>query len=137
MKGSYILVQELSEARIISVGKLGNIKFKKGSYAYIGSALNGLEARISRHLRKNKKIFWHIDYLLKYTIVKDIYYRPGQKKEECTFAQLLTAEFDAIKYFGSSDCRCNSHLFFIKDNSTFRNIIQDNGMVKSKGLSFQ
>jgi Uri superfamily endonuclease len=137
MKGSYILILELPKAKNISVGKLGNIKFKKGSYAYIGSALNGLEARISRHLRKNKKVFWHIDYLLKHATVKNIHYRPGQNKEECEFAQLLSAEFDAIKQFGSSDCRCSSHLFFIKDNSKLCNIIQDNGMIKSKGLSFQ
>lgn len=130
MKGSYILILELPKAKTISVGKLGSIKFKKGSYAYIGSALNGLEARISRHLRKNKKVFWHIDYLLEYASVKDIYYSPSQKKEECKFAQLLTAEFDGVKYFGSSDCRCNSHLFFSEKYSNLIKVISDSGLVK-------
>ena len=57
MKGSYILVIELKEEKIIQIGKLGKIHFKKGFYVYIGSALNGLEQRITRHLIKEKTFF--------------------------------------------------------------------------------
>jgi len=42
MKGSYILLIKLDEDKDIQIGKLGNISFKKGYYAYVGSALNGL-----------------------------------------------------------------------------------------------
>ena len=63
--GSYILLLDLDNNLEIPVGKLGNISFQKGHYVYVGSALNGLDARIKRHLRKHKKIHWHIDYLLK------------------------------------------------------------------------
>jgi Uri superfamily endonuclease len=64
MKGTYALIIELASDERISVGKLGKINFKKGYYLYVGSGQNSLEARIARHLRKRKKKFWHIDYLL-------------------------------------------------------------------------
>lgn len=55
MKGSYILVIQLKEDQKIQIGKLSRIHFSKGLYVYIGSALNGLEQRLNRHLRKGKK----------------------------------------------------------------------------------
>jgi Uri superfamily endonuclease len=95
------------------VGKLGDLEFQKGSYAYIGSALNGLQGRLSRHQRKEKKIFWHIDYLLKKAIIEDIYFKETNKKEECLIADKLAKKFGSIRNFGSSDCKCSSHLFYI------------------------
>ena len=44
---------------------MGEVSFKKGDYLYIGSAKSCLETRLQRHLRKEKRIFWHIDYFLK------------------------------------------------------------------------
>ena len=41
------------------IGKLGIIEFEKGVYVYVGSAMGkamSIENRISRHLRKNKKL---------------------------------------------------------------------------------
>jgi Uri superfamily endonuclease len=50
------------------VGALGTLVFSPGRYIYVGSALNGIEPRVSRHLRTNGghlgSIHWHIDYLL-------------------------------------------------------------------------
>ena len=46
------------------------MSFKKGDYFYIGSAKGCLETRLQRHLRKEKRIFWHIDYLLENQKVK-------------------------------------------------------------------
>jgi Uri superfamily endonuclease len=114
-KGSYILLLELPEPKTIMVGKQGEIKFENGYYAYVGSALNGLKARISRHLRAEKRLFWHIDYLTKYAKIRDIFYNPTQKKDECKLAHLLASEFSAIKNFGSGDCGCQSHLFYTDD----------------------
>jgi Uri superfamily endonuclease len=51
MKGSYILLLELTKSQNITVGRLGILLFLKGVYAYVGSALNGIEARVKRHLR--------------------------------------------------------------------------------------
>jgi len=112
MKGSYVLVVELTEDKINQVGKLGRIHFKKGFYVYVGSALNGLEHRINRHLRKTKKKHWHIDYFLDFAEVVDVFYKENETREECKIAKLLDEQLVSIHGFGCSDCRCRSHLFF-------------------------
>ena len=111
MKGSYVLIIENKKDQNIYVGKLGNIFFKKGFYAYIGSALNSLEGRINRHKRKDKKFHWHIDYLLAKTEIVDVYYKQSSKKEECKIAGSFS-KLDFINGFGCSDCKCESHLFY-------------------------
>ena len=111
MKGSYVLLIELKENTNIKVGKLGKVFFKKGFYAYVGSALNGIEQRIQRHMRKDKKNHWHIDYLLKHAVVREIFYKESDEKEECDIANKL-AKLESISGFGCSDCKCKSHLFY-------------------------
>lgn len=112
MKGSYILVIELKKDKTIQIGTLGKIHFKKGFYAYVGSALNGLEQRINRHLRKIKKKHWHIDYFLDFAEVVDVFYKENETREECKIAKMLGNQLVSIPGFGSSDCRCKSHLFY-------------------------
>lgn len=111
MKGTYLLVLELQNGTSLQVGNLGWVDFHKGCYVYVGSALNGLEQRIQRHLRKEKKIHWHIDYLLPYTMVMDVFYKEDTRKEECKIAEVFEKNFFGIPGFGCSDCSCNSHLF--------------------------
>ncbi|MDI6889174.1 MAG: GIY-YIG nuclease family protein [Methanocellales archaeon] len=115
MKGTYVLLIELPKSTKVQVGKLGYIDFQVGFYAYVGSALNGLEARIARHLREEKKLYWHIDYLLAHARIKEILYAEGSEKGECDIARNLAARFSSIKGFGSSDCDCKSHLFYSAD----------------------
>ena len=112
MKGCYVLIIELNEDRSIQIGKIGKIFFKKGFYAYIGSALNGLEQRINRHCRQEKKICWHIDYLLHYGKITKIFYKKNSKKEECSVVKKFEVDFFSISNFGCSDCKCSSHLFY-------------------------
>jgi len=112
MKGSYLLVLELPEDTRILLGKQGMIHFQKGSYGYIGSALNGLEQRIRRHLRSHKKLHWHVDYLLAYATITGVFIKESSKREECGLANAFEQIFDAIPRFGCSDCACQSHLFF-------------------------
>jgi len=111
MKGCYILIIELKEDKSIQIGKIGDKFFKKGFYAYIGSALNGLEQRINRHCRKEKKIRWHIDYLLQHGKIIKIFYKEYDKKEECRIAKKFEERLFSVSNFGCSDCKCNSHLF--------------------------
>ncbi len=115
MKGSYLLVLEIGKSMDIRVGALGIVQFKKGRYIYVGSAMNSLEKRINRHLRKNKKIFWHIDYVLSSPNVRivKVLFKESEKKEECFIARNVVGE--PIKDFGSSDCSCKSHFFRISD----------------------
>ena len=120
MKGSYILVINLKEKKSIQIGKLGKIIFEKGLYIYVGSALNGLEQRINRHLRKNKKKHWHIDYFLEFANIVDIFYKESQTREECNIAIELDKYLASIPGFGCSDCKCKSHLFF----GSYEKIIQ-------------
>ena len=112
MKGCYILVIKLKKDTFIEIGRLGKIFFKKGFYVYVGSAMNGLMQRINRHLRKNKKTYWHIDHLLRYGEIKHVFYKQNSKKEECIVANILRGRLSSIPYFGCSDCKCNSHLFY-------------------------
>ena len=79
MKGCYCLTIHLNNTKRIKVGKLGNINFKKGYYVYVGSAMNSLESRIKRHLIDEKKLHWHIDYLLKKTKITCIIYNENKK----------------------------------------------------------
>jgi sugar fermentation stimulation protein A len=62
MGGVYILLIALPREETIPVGKLGPIRFPEGFYAYVGSAMNGLESRVTRHLRRKNigtlTIFW-------------------------------------------------------------------------------
>ena len=111
--GTYALVLYLSRAQTIRVGKLGMFKFPRGYYIYIGSALNGLAQRIARHLRSNKKNFWHIDYLLAHVQVKEVWTHRGGERLECLWARAALALSRAkivAPSFGASDCDCPAHL---------------------------
>ena len=101
----------------IIVGKLGKIKFEKGYYTYVGSAQNNLEKRIERHFKKEKKKFWHIDYLLENPSVeiKEVLSKKANKAEECKIAREIEKFGIPIKNFGCSDCNCKSHLFRIEN----------------------
>ena len=112
MNGSYVLIMEMKESERIEIGKLGSIDLKKGYYAYVGSAMNGLAKRIERHLSNEKKTHWHIDYLLKKARIIEIWILESNKKRECEIAEKLDENLIAIERFGSSDCKCNSHLFY-------------------------
>jgi len=130
MKGAYCLIIELKKDSSIKIGALGNIKFKKGLYCYVGSALNNLEKRIQRHLSKKKKLHWHIDYFLmnKNTSIKKVFYKQSNKKEECKIAKfVLKNSISSITKFGCFDYNCKSHLFIIKKSDflekTFKEFI--------------
>lgn len=119
-KGDYLLLIRLSTAREITVGRLGTINFKPGGYVYVGSALGGLKNRIERHLRKERKFHWHIDYLLEYAHVDNILTIVTDKSLECDLAEFLGRHFDSVPHFGSSDCKCKSHLFYSRNITELR-----------------
>jgi Uri superfamily endonuclease len=120
LKGTYCLIINLKIDTTIEVGKLGSINFKKGYYVYVGSALNSLESRLKRHLRSNKKIFWHVDYLLASSSadIDEIVFAVDDNKWECTLATEISDEGIEIPGFGCSDCKCSSHLFKFKNGET-------------------
>lgn len=111
-KGSYILVLDLAEDTLLKIGRLGTFEFPAGLYLYCGSALNGLEARIRRHLQRDKKRHWHIDYLTAVAPVVQVWWVADEQRWECQWAQAIAAQDCEVvaRGFGSSDCRCPTHL---------------------------
>ena len=100
----------------IRVGSLGVVGFRRGYYVYVGSGQRYLEKRIQRHKKKIKKVKWHIDYLTTNSDVRVMeaaaYNLP--KKYECILANMLRSMgFKSVKGFGSTDCKCVSHLYRI------------------------
>lgn len=122
MKGIYVLVVSVSRNVSASVGALGTVRFEKGLYCYAGSAQNNLEKRIKRHLEKNKREFWHIDYLLANDVaeVVRVFYQEAGKSEECAISKKLAERGVPVKGFGSSDCECNGHLVKIENYAFLR-----------------
>lgn len=115
-RGSYQLFLHLPKATVLKVGRRGTFLFPAGLYAYTGSALNGLEGRLARHRRQHKKLHWHIDYLLRHARIISIRVFPTPQKVECALNREVLKQPGAqviVKGFGSSDCRCASHLVFL------------------------
>lgn len=117
MKGIYVLAVSVVEPVCVRVGALGRVSFKRGLYAYVGSGQVGLEKRVARHLRRVKKRFWHIDYLLGSGVARvvRVFLIEGEKSEECRVAGVLSERGVPVVGFGCSDCCCRSHLFVIGD----------------------
>lgn len=138
MRGIYCLLISVKTDSTIKVGALGNIFFRKGTYCYVGSAQNGLEARVARHMSAKKKLFWHIDYLLadgKNASVGRVFYKLAGKKAECeTARKLAKAGGRPISGFGCSDCSCKSHLLFLSPG-TSRSLRARSRMRGWRGLS--
>ena len=129
-EATYILLIHVSEDLEIKIGQLGEVFFKEGDYIYIGSAKAWLEARLQRYLRKEKRIFWHIDYLLRSEKTKILRIWIIDKKVECKNAEVFCqnpATEIIKKGFGSSDCRCLTHLFFVKDKKKTVKILKKIG----------
>lgn len=117
---TYQLNIVLIEPTRLSIGKLGVIDFPAGHYIYTGSARHNIEARITRHLRQEKKLRWHIDYLLESPQAK-IEKVTRYAESECKINQ-QTIGVILIEGFGSSDCHagCGSHLKYIGKAKNWR-----------------
>lgn len=114
--GTYALMLVPTAVTIIEVGKLGEMEVKPGYYVYVGSAAGpgGLRARVSRHLRDTKRVHWHIDYLRDVAAVEEVWLTSGLNGAEHQWAKAfanMSGGSVPLPGFGSSDCRCSSHLF--------------------------
>jgi sugar fermentation stimulation protein A len=109
---TYILIVYLRTARTITVGRLGRTRFHEGLYLYVGSGGTSPLMRLRRHILRTKKKFWHIDYLTSHAKVIGAIIMDSHISLECHLARRLRDTFTPIPGFGSSDCRCGSHLFF-------------------------
>ena len=130
MQGVYALIIEVPKKVETTVGALGTVKFARGIWIYIGSALGttstSLEKRIARHLSNKKKIHWHIDYLLTNDVkILDAIWAETKNKEECNLTRRLkkSRDFESGPLgFGASDCssHCGTHIFRYRANEEIR-----------------
>lgn len=122
--GTYALYLKMEQETEISVGRLGVFCFPAGHYVYVGSALGsgGLRARLARHQRSDKKLYWHIDYFLNHASIVDVQVDFSGKRLECHWAQILLSMPGAqiiAPRFGASDCRCSAHLIYAGKGNVF------------------
>lgn len=117
--GTYVLVITLGSDLTTEVGALGTLSFPAGVYLYTGSALGGLDQRVSRHIRHEKTVKWHIDRL---TVAADsviAYESYPDYVPECELASMAgdCGMVPFVDGFGCSDCSCRTHLFRVTDGS--------------------
>lgn len=110
---TYQLLIDLPRAARVTVGRLGTFRFPAGRYVYTGSARRNLEARIARHLRREKTLRWHIDYLLAAPGARVVEVKRSSR-DECELNRRTAGEV-LVPGFGVSDCRagCGSHLKYL------------------------
>ena len=117
--GTYALVLASTKAAPIRVGRLGSLQLQPGFYVYIGSAHGpgGLRARLAHHLEVTVRPHWHIDYLRAHTTPVEVWYVYDRNRWECRWASCLLRMRGAsvpLTGFGSSDCRCETHLYIFE-----------------------
>ncbi len=122
LPGSYALSLRLAKDSILQVGRLGQFRFSRGDYVYLGSALGpgGLRARLGRYLRGDGRLRWHIDTLRTAAQVFGFHYIISPLSLECRWNQALAAmpgSSTPVPGFGASDCRsiCPAHLIFFSE----------------------
>ncbi|MCF6270942.1 MAG: GIY-YIG nuclease family protein [Melioribacteraceae bacterium] len=120
-KGIYILELFAEKDFSISAKKFIGFTFPKGYYYYVGSAQKNLKSRIARHLRRKKKVHWHIDHLTTHNSVKTLnsFIIPeAEKIIEAEIANNFVNYFDAqiiVEGFGNSDTKeTKTHLYYKK-----------------------
>jgi sugar fermentation stimulation protein A len=122
MDGAYILLVDLEDEVEVTVGRLGPLRLRPGRYAYVGSARRGLKGRVRRHLRKAKRVRWHIDYLTLAAQRVHAILIPARDPPECFLGRSLQRIAEGVvKGFGAGDCSCPSHLAYLGEVSTLRN----------------
>ncbi len=123
--GIYMILIRMEAGRV-RVGALGDVDFEDGWYIYTGSALKGLASRVRRHLSRPKRKHWHMDYLSSIAAAMRGFPIYTTEDLECTLAaELKQIADDRVIGFGCSDCGCDSHLFYFKEDPLQNRIFLD------------
>jgi Uri superfamily endonuclease len=119
MKGTYTIIVRCKDPSYSTFGKLGRARLRRGYYLYTGSALGrgaaSLERRIERHMRVQKKLRWHVDYLTSRPDcnVTGAVYVISDGRLECKVNSSLSKELNVspvLLKIGATDCKCDGHL---------------------------
>ena len=115
LPGTYALILRLDRPLVLAAGRLAPAALSPGLFVYAGSARGpgGLRGRVSRHLRADKKLHWHIDALAALVPIVRVWYVESAERRECLWAGALRA-LPGVTVpsagFGASDCSCDAHL---------------------------
>ena len=123
--GSYVLILRVRHDVDLPVGRLGVVRFDEGFYAYVGSALGpgGLHARLRHHASRTPRPHWHVDHLRRAADLLEAWVCVSGRRLEHRLARLLPRAVGVrphLARFGSSDCSCETHLFFSRRKPSFR-----------------
>ncbi len=137
-RGVYVLWLEVFGAAW--VGRLGRWDLA-GTFAYVGSAQGpGGFRRLLRHREvaegRNPTRRWHVDFLLAAGRLRGAFVlQTEDRARECQLARALAQRLPpAIPRFGSSDCRCPTHLFAVPDVAAFLQLMAGLGLSPFMGF---
>jgi len=82
--GTYALILKSDANKRVQIGRSRYIHLKPGYYIYLGSAFGpgSVRARVSRHMRTDKRTHWHIYYLLMYVSIIEVRVSYDSKRQE-------------------------------------------------------
>ncbi|WP_297513329.1 DUF123 domain-containing protein [Thermococcus sp.] len=129
MKGSYLLIIRLGEGKTVRT-KGRTFELEPGYYVYVGSAMNSLEKRVARHFRREKKLHWHIDYLLREAELLRAYLIPSEVKLEEDLSREVSRFGEAVPGFGAGDVKVSTNLYRFEDepDEILRRILEELGL---------
>ena len=91
--------------------KAKEFPLKAGYYVYVGSAMNSLEKRVKRHFSKEKRLHWHIDYLLREAELLRAYLIPSEERLEEKLSREVSSFGEPVEGFGASDIKVSTNLY--------------------------
>ena len=126
--GTYALILFCSQDKQVQIVKLGPLRLRQGFYVYVGSAFGpgGVRARVAHHQKVSQRPHWHIDYLRPHTRLDRIWYSHDRLRREHQWAHAihnLRGASVPLAGFGSSDCKCSTHLLFFTRRPLFREFV--------------
>ena len=119
--GCYQLVLRLEQVISLEVGSLCRLNLSKGYYLYTGRHRKSLWRRIERHLQKDKRVYWHIDYFTTHPAIQmDHIIIFPETDAECKINQEVQHFLNARLLYpglGSGDCnnKCGAHMQYVED----------------------
>ncbi len=114
--GAYLVLLHLPRGLVFPSGPFRGRRLAAGWHVYAGSARGpgGLAARVRRHLRRKKRLRWHVDRVSTRAEAGFALCFPGGEECELVSRLLAARTFSpSLPGFGASDCAtCPAHLLW-------------------------
>jgi Uri superfamily endonuclease len=140
--GTYALVLASRAIHPVPIGRLGTLSLQPGFYVYVGSAFGpgGLAARLRHHQQISPRPHWHIDYLRPACDLVEVWFTTETVHREHSWAKAVARMPGAevpMPGFGSSDCQCAAHLFWLKQRPSLKTFRAHVGTPASRARNLQ